>query len=388
LIDAIVVGLGAVGSAATYQLARRGASVLGIDRYSPPHALGSSHGDSRITRRAIGEGEQYMPLVARSNQIWRDIEDQTGANLLSVTGGLWISSEARRAETHVKNFFENTVAAAQRHDIEHEVLDARQMRDTFPQFNVADNEIGYYEPGAGLLRPEACVASQLTLAVQHGAQLQRGETVEAISHSGSVVAVKTDRGEYEARHLILCAGAWLPGLLDADLARHFTVTRQVLYWFEVDAPIEHYTAPDFPVWIWELQDRGHVIYGFPAIGGQAGGVKVATEQYEQAITAETVSRQVSQAEIREMYVKLVLPFLPEVDARCVNAVACMYTSTPDFHFVIDRHPRMPHVIIASACSGHGFKHSAAVGEALAQMVLDGKSALDLGRFALDRFGRW
>jgi sarcosine oxidase len=388
LIDAIVVGLGAVGGAAAYQLARRGASVIGIDRYSPPHALGSSHGDSRITRRAIGEGEQYTPLVARSNQIWRDIEAQTGADLLTVTGGLWISSPARKAETHVKDFFDNTLASARRHNIEHELLDARQIRETFPQFNVADNEVAYYEPGAGFLRPEACVAAQLRLAVQNGAHLQRGESVEAISHTGAVVSVKTNRGEYEARHLILCAGAWLPGLLDADLARHFTVTRQVLYWFEVDAPIERYTAPDFPVWIWELQDRNHVIYGFPAIGGPTGGVKIATEQYREATTPETLARQVSQAEIRDMYVKLVAPFLPEVDVRCVNAVACMYTSTPDFHFVIDRHPRMPHVIIASACSGHGFKHAAAVGEALAQMVLDGKSELDLRHFTLDRFDRW
>ncbi len=388
MIDAIVVGLGAVGSAAAYQLAKRGATVLGIDRHSPPHALGSSHGDSRITRRAIGEGEQYTPLVARSNQIWRDIEALTGSSLLTVTGGLWISSPARKAETHVRNFFENTLAAARNLGIEHELLDAYQIREMFPQFNVADNEVGYYEPGAGFLRPEACIRAQLALAKQLGAQLQLDETVEAISHAPGAVSVRTTRGQYEARQLILCAGAWLPGLLDADLAQYFTVTRQVLYWFAVDAPPQRYAPGEFPVWIWELQDRNHVIYGFPAIDGPEGGAKVATEQYVETTTADTAARQVSQAEIRDMYVNLVAPYLPELDARCLKAVACLYTSTPDFHFVIDRHPRMPNVIIASPCSGHGFKHSAAVGEALAQMVLDGRSVLDLRFFALDRLGRW
>ena len=388
MIDAIVVGLGAVGSAAAYQLARRGAAVLGIDRYAPPHALGSSHGDSRITRRAIGEGEQYTPLVARSNQIWCDLEAQIEEPLLTVTGGLWISSPARKAETHVRNFFENTLAAARAHGIEHEVLAAHEIREMFPQFNVADNEIGYFEPGAGFLRPEACIRTQLELARNLGAHLQLDETVEAISHAPGRVIVRTNRGEYEARHLLLCAGAWLPGLLDADLARHFTVTRQVMYWFAVDAPPQRYAPGEFPVWIWELQDRNHVIYGVPAIDGPTGGVKVATEQYAASTTADTAVREVAQGEIREMYLKLVAPYLPELDAACRKAVACLYTSTPDFHFVIDRHPRMPNVLIASPCSGHGFKHSAAVGEALAQMVLDGRSVLDLRFFALDRLGRW
>jgi sarcosine oxidase len=388
LIDAIVVGLGAVGSAAAYQLARRGASVLGIDRHSPPHAFGSSHGDSRITRRAIGEGVQYNPLVARSNQIWRDIEAQTEDTLLTVTGGLWISSPARKAETHVRDFFENTVAAAQAHDIEHELLNAYEIREMFPQFNVADNEIAYYEPGAGFLRPEVCVRAQLTLARELGAHLQIDETVEAISHAPGQVSVRTNRGEYEARHLILAAGAWLPALLEADLARYFTVTRQVMYWFAVDAPPERYAPGEFPVWIWELQDRNHVIYGFPQIDGPRSGVKVATEQYAEATTAERAIREVSRREVSEMYTKLVAPYLPELDATCLKTAACLYTATPDFHFVIDRHPRMPNVIIASPCSGHGFKHSPAVGEALAQMVLDGRSELDLRFFALDRLGRW
>ena len=189
--DAIVVGLGAAGSATLYQLAKRGARVLGIDRFSPPHAFGSSSGETRVTRKAI------------------------------VTGGLWISSAARQAETHAANFFDNTLAAARRFGIGHELLDAAAMRRRFPQFDVRDNETGYYEPDAGYLRPEACVRAQLELARRHGAEIRFDHAVESLDQLPP------------AGNIILAAGAWLPRLLPPELARLFTVTRQVQYWFEV-----------------------------------------------------------------------------------------------------------------------------------------------------------
>ena len=385
MYDLIVVGLGAAGAATVYQAAKRGASVLGIDQYSPPHALGSSHGDTRITRVAIGEGEQYVPLVRRSHQIWREVEALTGEELLTVTGGLVISSPARRATTHVPDFFEKTLAAAKRFSIEHEMLGAADLRGLFPQFNVSDNEVGYYEPGAGIVRPEACIRAQLTLAAELGAGLRRNERVVDLAEESGIVHVRTDAAEYSAREVVVAAGAWLPEFVDPDLARLFTVTRQVMYWFEVEAPIEQYAAPDFPVWIWELQDASHVIYGFPALDGAAGGIKIATEQYLETTTAKDVRREVSDEEKRAMHRDLVLPYLPWVGARCIQAVSCLYTATPDFHFVIDRHPRLAHVLLASPCSGHGFKHSAALGEALAQLALEGRSAADLSAFALGRF---
>lgn len=387
MYDVIVVGLGAAGAATAYQAAKRGARVLGIDQYSPPHALGSSHGDTRITRVAIGEGEQYVPLVRRSHQIWREVEALTGEELLVVTGGLIISGPARKATTHVPNFFEKTLAAARRFDIEHEMLDAAQLRDHFPQFNVNDSEIGYYEPGAGYLRPEACIEAQLALAAQHGASLRRNERVLDLAEEGGVVRVRTDAAEYSGRELVVAAGAWLPEFLTPGVARHFTVTRQVLYWFEVEAPIREYQAPTFPVWIWELQDASHVIYGFPALDGAAGGVKIATEQYAATTTPAQVQREVTDDEKDAMYRALVRPYLPWVGPRCIKAAPCLYTATPDFHFVIDRHPRFEHVIIASPCSGHGFKHSAAVGEALAELALEGRSTADLAPFALGRFSK-
>ena len=387
VFDAIVVGLGAVGSATVYQLAKRGTRVLGIDQFSPPHALGSSHGETRITREAIGEGAQYTPLVRRSHEIWREVEAQTGGDLFTRTGGLIISSSARRATTHVANFFENTLEAARRYGIRHEMLDTRAIRERFPQFNVGGDEVGYYEPGAGFLRPEACVAAQLALAEGHGAELHRDERVDSFSDVGASVAVSTARGTYRAEQLILCAGAWLPELLEPALARHFAVTRQLIYWYELQAPLERYTPPQFPIWIWELQDRENVIYGFPAIDGPAGGAKIATEQYAATTTPRAVDREVSAEEKREMYARLVAPYLPELGPRCVKAAACLYTATPDFHFVIDRHPRHERVIVASPCSGHGFKHSAAVGEALAQLARGERTQADLGSFIFGRFSQ-
>ena len=383
MYDVVILGLGATGSAAAYQSAKRGLCVLGIDQYSPPHALGSSHGDTRITRKAIGEGDVYVPLVLRANEIWHEIQRETGANLITLTGGLWISSGARRAETHVANFFDNTVTAARRFGIEHRVLAAAEIRRRFPQFKVRDNEVGYYEPDAGYLRPEACIAAQLELAARHGAELRLGERVERFDDDDGVVTMITDRGVHKAKQLVLCAGPWVRRFLAPHIARHFTVTRQVMYWFEVDAPPERYQPPAFPTWIWELQDRKNVIYGTPAIDGSAS-IKVATEQYATSTTPESVAREVTDEEKREMYEQLVAPYLPEASGRCVRAATCLYTSTPDFQFVIDRLPDHPGVLLASPCSGHGFKHSAAVGEILAELVSEGRSRIRVGPFSLDR----
>jgi len=369
MYDVAVIGLGAMGSAAAWQAAKRGAKVLGIDQFRPPHALGSSHGDTRITRLAIGEGEQYTPLVLRSNEIWREVERETGEELHVVTGGLIISSPATRATTHVANFFGNTLASARRFGIEHQLLDAAGIRKRFPQFAVRDNEAGYFEPGAGYLRPERCIAAQLKLAAARGADLHLEERVQAIDDRAGHVRITTEAGTYEAKQAILSMGAWLPGFIEPQLARKLTVTRQALFWFMPRGDIREFEAPRCPVWIWELQESNQGIYGFPAIDGAAGGVKVATEQFLRTTTPESIDRDIGDEEKRVIHRDLIAPHIPGLSDRCVKAAACMYTATPDFQFWIDRHPGMPNVVIVSACSGHGFKHSAAIGEKAATMTL-------------------
>ena len=383
--DTIVLGLGAMGSAAVYQFAKRGNKVLGIDQFSPPHILGSSHGDTRITRQAIGEGEQYTPIALRSYEIWQEIEKETGKKLLEMNGGLIISSGAKTAINHVENFFENTIAAAKKYNIKHEILDSSQIRKRFPQFNVQDNESGYYEYNAGFLRPEECVGAQISLAEKYGATIRRNEKVESFSEKDGIVSVKTNLGEYEAKKLIISAGPWFPALIEDEYSKFFKVIRQVLFWFDVKTSIERFEPKNFPIFIWELQGNKQGMYGFPAIDGQNGGVKIASEQYETTTTADTVNREVSKEEIKTMYENFIAPYFPDLSDKCVKAVSCLYTVTPDSHFVIDTHPKYPSIILASPCSGHGFKHSAAIGEILAQLAIDGKSKIDISSFSIKRF---
>ncbi len=383
--EVLVLGLGAMGSAAAFQLAKRGRKVLGIDRFAPPHSLGSSHGETRITRLAIGEGEHYTPLVLRSHELWREIEKETGADLLTITGGLIISSSARTAMLHVDQFFSNTVAAAEKYRIPHQILRAEEIRTRFPQFHVRDDEIGYYEPSAGFLRPEACIDAQLQLAKAYGAAIHTNERVLDFQAAADEVTVTTEQRTYSAEKLIISAGAWLPQLIGETYATPFKVLRQLLFWFDVKGPIAPFLPANCPIFIWELQGPQQAIYGFPAINGAEGGVKVATQQYEHTTTPDTVNREVSQQEAAAMHTKYVAPYMPDLSSRCIKAVSCLYTATPDVEFVIDFHPQSQRIIIASPCSGHGFKHSAAIGEALAELATKGKSRFDLSAFRFSRF---
>ena len=381
----IVVGLGAMGSAAVHHLARKRHRVLGIDRLSPPHAFGSTHGDTRITRLAIGEGGQYTPLALRSHQLWRKLEQASGTQLLTSTGGLIISSDARTSRTHVDGFFDNTLAAARKFGIAHELLDAPGIRRRFPGFRVADNERGYLEREAGFVRPEACVNAQLALAERNGAEIHIRERALSFRSSGSAVTLVTERASYTAERLILAPGPWLPQFLDEKLARLFKVYRQTLFWFALDGEASAFAPERAPVFIWELQDREQGIYGFPAVDGPSGGIKVASESFESTTTPEAAVRTVGDEEKAAMYDEYIAPHLAGVSRRCLKALVCLYTVTPDFGFVIDRHPEHERVLIVSPCSGHGFKHSAAIGEALSEIAIEGRSRIDLSGFSLRRF---
>jgi sarcosine oxidase len=385
-VDAIVVGLGAMGSATVYQLAKRGARVVGLDRFAPPHTHGSTHGETRITRQAIGEGEVYSPFAIRSHEIWREIEVATGKDLLTLTGGLIISSPAAGGVVHVAEFLATTIAAARRYGITHEVLDAEEIRRRFPAFRVRDEETGYYEPGAGFVRPERCVAAQLELARRHGATLRLGQTVVEVLRDGDGVVVRTPMETYRAGQVVLSPGPWLPDLLPPDYAPLFSVTRQVLYWFAASDSIEQFEPGRFPVFIWEPAGLPEGIYGFPAIDGASGGVKVAPAAYgDRLATADDSRRPVTDEEIATVHRELVAPCFPGLSPKCLRMATCLYTVTPDSGFVIDRHPEFPQIVLVSPCSGHGFKHSAAIGEAVAEWVTEGRSRLDMRPFGLGRF---
>ena len=383
--DVIVVGLGAVGAATTYQLAQKGSRVLGIDRFDPPHTMGSTHGDTRITRLAIGEGAQYSPLAIRSHEIWRDIERQTGADLLTQCGALYIAPEADDSALHGRTgFLTRTQESAEQYDIPLEMLDAAAVRRRFPAFNVQPHERALYEPTAGFVRPESCVREQLSLAAQLGAEIHRNEQFLRYEVDGAgLVTVYTSRGHYTARHLVLSMGPWIDTAVPPMLAPLFTIVRQTLVWFDVPSNIAEFDPSRCPVHIWALADN-HDIYGFPAVNGALGGVKIASEQYAESTTADTVRRDVSAAETSELYERFVAPCFPSVSSRVLRTATCLYTVTPNFDFIIDTLPDQPQVMVVSPCSGHGFKHSAAIGESVASLVRD-----EVPRVSLDAFrGAW
>lgn len=393
--DVIVVGLGALGAATLYQLSQRGARVLGIDQFAPPHDQGSSHGDSRITRLAVGEGDEYVPFVQRSHAIWRELEARTGKPLMTTTGGLILAPEGRVAEHHGKpDFVRRTIACAQRFGIAHEVLDAAAIRQRFPQFHLQGDEIGYFEHEAGFVRPEDAIGAQLAVARASGAQTRTGERVRAVEAtggggSGDTVRVRTDTASFTADRVVVAAGAWLPGFLGqqarADWQADFSVHRQVMHWFDTGSAAADFSPGRFPIFIWMFGDgQEDYMYGFPSSDPAQPALKVATEQYVATTTPDTIDRTVSPEESAAMYRDRVAGRFPQIGGRALKARACMYTVTPDRRFVIDALDGLPNVLVASACSGHGFKHSAGLGDAIADHVLGRQGTLDLSPFARGR----
>ena len=381
--DVIVVGLGIMGAGALYQASKRGARVLGIDRFSPPHTYGSSHGDTRITRQAIGEGEMYMPFIRRSNDIWRDLEIITGRKLYVETGGLVIAPQEGGAQFHARgNFVTRTADIAATYNIDHEVLTAAETMRRHPLLKLRPQDAAYYEPEAGILRPELCVQTQLEQAVKHGAIIHVNEIVMSYEATTDFVRVTTNKGEYQAERIVLAAGSWLLDLLAPEHRFGLEVYRQVIYWFEVD-DLAAFTERNFPFLIWIGDTMADYFSAFPVMRDGIQGVKVLTEQYSQTTTAHAVDRAVKPEEIAHL-LSLTLARLNGVREKLIDAGVCLYTVTPDEHFILDFHPESARVVVASPCSGHGFKHAAAVGETLAELALNGRSILDISHFSLAR----
>ncbi len=283
------------------------------------------------------------------------------------------------------SFLQDTINAAEAFDIQHQRLTTAEIQERFPQFRLTADEVGYFEPGAGFLRPEECVDAQITQAKHLGAKVFTSETVHEITPTSCGVEVKTSKGSYEAAKVILTAGPWITKLLPPEYAAHFRVYRQTLCWFALEHNAERYSPDRFPVFIWITGNRVQdMLYGFPAIDGPEGGVKVATERYENTVDPDAVPREVSDESITEMYSHSIAPRFPDVSSCCLRSTTCLYTVTPDAKFVIDYADANHNVLFASACSGHGFKHSPAVGEALAQRALGQPTQVDLAPFAMKR----
>jgi sarcosine oxidase len=377
MYDVIVVGLGGMGSATAYQLAGRGKKVLGLELYTPAHDRGSSHGGSRLIRQAYFEDPAYVPLVLRAYELWERLEAETGRDLMTLCGGLMLGMRGSEV-------LEGSLRSAREHGLPCELLEAEEVKRRFPALVPDSETVALYEGRAGFLRPEATINAHLERALALGAELHFEEPVLSWDAPASEdrVLVETPVATYEAERLVVTAGAWAPALL-ADLRLPLQPERRVIYWFEPEGNTEQFLPGSFPVFIWEPED-GNTFSCFPLLTGERGVKTVFFRAGGVACTPETLDRRVRDQEI-EFIREYLERYVPSLAGRCSEAVVCMYTNTPDEHFVIDLHPDYPQVSIASPCSGHGFKFASVVGEIMADLADDGATRHPIEMFSSCRF---
>lgn len=380
--DVAVIGLGAMGAAALYSLSKQNLKVIGIDKYAPPHSYGSSYGESRVTRQAIGEGTFYTPMVLRANEIWAELEKISGKELYGHHGMLIAAHPEQR-------FLQNTLKAADEYHIEHEVFDGREAERRFPTLQVADKDhIFYYEPTSGYLRPETCIEVQLKLAKDNGAELLINTEVLGVTETEDGVEVKLANGEHiGAQKVIVASGAWIKEMLPDSLGGVLKTLLQTLHWFDIDPGYyEQLTPEKFPVFLCggEKSAVTRSFYGFPMLGGPSHGIKFAVHETDKEVQPGDKDTATPVTSAEDIYA-FISRYVRGLKPHALRSVNCLYTETPDKNFIIDFKPGSQRIVMVSACSGHGFKHSAAVGEMASELATTGKTTLDSSSFRLDRF---
>ena len=374
--DVIVVGLGAMGSATLFHLARRGVRTLGLEQFDPGHSMGSSHGESRIIRETYFEHPLYVPLVQRAHELWRELEGVSGKSLMKIVGGLMIGPRDGMVVS-------GTLRSAREHGLPHEVLDAREVAGRFPAFQMNGDLVAVLDPRAGYLDPEACNREHIAGAVAAGAETHFGEAVLAWSVTNAGVRVETRSATYSADRLVLAGGAWNPTLTEG-LDLPLSVERQSVFWFEPPGSEDSYDSPRFPIYALEFKP-GVICYGFPRL---PRGVK-ASVMHDGPIVRrpEDVDRQIGDEEAEPLRTAL-RAILPELArSRVRESAVCLFTNTPDHDFIVDFHPAYPQVLVSSPCSGHGFKFASAIGELQADLLTSGRARFDISPFRVERWSK-
>jgi monomeric sarcosine oxidase len=372
IYDAIVVGTGGVGSAALFHLAARGAKVLGLDRFPPGHDRGSSHGQTRIIRLAYFEHPDYVPLLQRAYELWHELERLRGRPLYHEIGLVQVGPAEGAVVKGVRR-------SAQQHALDVEEFDPRELSARFPGFRAAENSSAIFERRAGYLDVEACVVAHVEEAQRLGAELLTGLTVHGWRDAGELLAVDTDQGEFLARRLVLAPGAWASQVL-GTLPLRLVVRRKPQYWYPAGADYQ----ADHGCSAFLFETSAGIFYGLPQI--DARGLKAAEHTGGNEVGDPlNIDRRSDRAEATRVE-SFLADHLPGVSRPSSQYSVCMYTLTPDEHFVVDRHPADPRVVLAAGLSGHGFKFTCVLGEALAELTLDGQTRLPIDFLALDRPG--
>ena len=370
--DVIVVGMGGMGSAAAFHLAARGLRVLALERHSPGHGYGSSHGLSRIIRLAYFEHPAYVPLLRRAFALWRELEVGLDEPLLHVTGSLDVGAEG-------SDVFDGSRRSCLEHGLPHETLDSRALAHRFPGWRPAPDMMAVLQPDGGFLTPERCIATHAARAAALGATIREHEAVLEWKAGGGTVTVRTDRGTYEAGQLVLAAGPWMGSLVPALRAR-LAVERQVVGWFEISEPAL-FAPSAFPVFVLDAEDGRY--YGFPEYG--APGFKIGKYHHRhERVDPDTMDR-LCRPEDEATLRAAVSRHFPSANGALRASSTCLFTNTPDEHFIVDRAPGAPEVLLVSPCSGHGFKFCSVIGEICADLVTRDATAHDISLFRLARF---
>lgn len=369
--DVIVVGAGSVGMAAGYFLAKRGIRVLMVDAHNPPHADGSHHGETRIIRHAYGEGREYIPLALRAQQLWYELEEEAGEKLFAKTGVLGVGFPG-------SPFIQEVIAGAKAHSLPLERLSSAEIMRRWPGIAIPESFIGCLEPDAGVLFSEACLRAFRRRALDLGAELLTSSPVLTIEGEAGGITVRTREGVFHGERAIVSAGAWAGKLL-SDLSLPLTPVRKTVGWFRCDERL--YDSRRFPAFFFDFPEEQY--YGFPSFEGS--GVKVGRHDGGPPIDPDRFDRTFGGAPEDEGDLRRFLErTLPQAAGKRLRGSVCIYTRTPDEHFIIDRHPEDERILIAAGLTGHGFKFSSALGEALCQWITAGKPGLDLSLFSLDR----
>ena len=370
--DAIVIGLGGMGSATLYELAKRGKRVLGIEQFGIAHELGSSHGVTRIIRLAYHEHPSYVPLMRRAYELWRDLEAKTEEQILHITGSI-------DAGPPDGSNFNGSLLSCEEHDLPHDVLTSAEVTKRFPGYRLPSETMAVFQGEGGFVLPERCISLFVEQAKALGATVHTNERTLEWHPTTNGVRVRTERGEYEAETLVISAGAWASKLLPA-LSAAAIPERQVLAWFEI-LRAEHFTPDVFPVFNLVV-DEGQ-FYGFPEFG--IPGFKLGKYHHlEENVDPDTIDREPN-AQDESVLRDFTEKYFPGAAGATSSMKVCMFTNTPDEHFIIDCLPDSPQVVVAAGFSGHGFKFSSVVGEILSDLAIDGTTSHDIGMFRLARF---
>lgn len=378
--DTIIIGAGSMGMAAGYYLARLGNHTLLIDSDDSPHDKGSHGGNTRIIRHAYGEGREYVPLALRAQDLWNDLEKKSHLKIFTQVGSLGFGPKGKTP------FIDEAVASGKAYDLEVESFSGHELRKRFPGLEVPDDYHGFYEPHSGFLHGENAIRAYRELATHFGAHLSFNNPVTDINAYDTAVEVHTEKGMFTARKLIVSAGAWtnkLTSKLGLELLP-LMPTRQPVAWFEASEDL--FNMHRFPTFMPEIagSEENALYYGFPSIDGR--GLKIGRHEYKDPIDPDTMNREFGYSENDESHLRAFLDeFMPDASGKLIKGIICIYTRTPDGHFIIDRHPEHDHVFIAAGFSGHGFKFASAVGEVLSDLVTTGETKQDISLFRMDRF---